>query len=164
MVDCGEVLKFELGVPGMEPFKERDFVVREEGSLKDVCDPLTLLCVRREVNLGEFPEDDVPMEISCVMWQSTDVGVLEQENDGYVQDDEDGDVEINDRETVMADVADESEDPKVIPLQMSGAIDTDLANVSANELTMWALHNLWNEGKEGGYAVQHGKLPVNNFG
>ena len=45
MVDCGEVLEFELGVLGMEPFKERDFVVGEERSLKDVCDPLTLLCV-----------------------------------------------------------------------------------------------------------------------
>ena len=30
MVDCGEVLKFELDVPGTEPFKERDFVVGEE--------------------------------------------------------------------------------------------------------------------------------------
>ena len=49
MVDCSEVLKFELGVPGMEPFKERDFVVGEERSLKDICDPLTLLCVRRQV-------------------------------------------------------------------------------------------------------------------
>ena len=45
MVDCGEVLEFELGVPGTEPFKEHNFVVREERSLKDVCDPLTLLCV-----------------------------------------------------------------------------------------------------------------------
>ena len=41
----GEVLKFELGVPGTEPFEECNFVVGEEGSLKDVCDPLTLLCV-----------------------------------------------------------------------------------------------------------------------
>ena len=46
MVDCGEVLEFELGVPGTEPFKECDFVVREERSLKDICDPLTLLCMR----------------------------------------------------------------------------------------------------------------------
>ena len=45
MVDCGEVLKFELGVLGMEPFKERDFVVMEERSLEDISDPLTLLCV-----------------------------------------------------------------------------------------------------------------------
>ena len=49
MVDCGEVLKFELGVLGTEPFEERNFVVGEERSLKDVCDPLTLLCVRRQV-------------------------------------------------------------------------------------------------------------------
>ena len=52
VVDCSEVLKFELGVPGTEPFKERDLVVREERSLKDVCDPLTLLCMRwRVVNV-----------------------------------------------------------------------------------------------------------------
>ena len=49
MVDCSEVLKFELGVLGMEPFKERNFVIREERSLKDVCDPLTLLCMHRQV-------------------------------------------------------------------------------------------------------------------
>ena len=49
MVDCCEVLEFELGVPGTEPFKEHNFVVREERSLKDVCDPLTLLCVRWRV-------------------------------------------------------------------------------------------------------------------
>ena len=49
MVDCGEVLEFELGVPGMEPFEERNFVVGEERSLKDVCDPLTLLCMCRRI-------------------------------------------------------------------------------------------------------------------
>ena len=49
MVDCGEVLKFKLGVPGTEPFKEHDFVVGEERSLKDICNPLMLLCVRRQV-------------------------------------------------------------------------------------------------------------------
>ena len=49
MVDCGEVLEFELGVPGTEPFKECDFVIMEERSLKDISDPLTLLCVRQWV-------------------------------------------------------------------------------------------------------------------
>ena len=49
MVDCSEVLEFELGVPGTEPFEERDFVVGEERSFKDVCNPLTLLCVHRRV-------------------------------------------------------------------------------------------------------------------
>ena len=49
MVDCGEVLEFELGVPGTEPFKERDFVVVEERSFENVGNPLALLCVRRRV-------------------------------------------------------------------------------------------------------------------
>ena len=49
MVDCSEVLEFELGVPGTEPFEEHGFVVGEERSFKDVCDPLTLLCVHRQV-------------------------------------------------------------------------------------------------------------------
>ena len=49
MVDCGEVLEFELGVPGTEPFEERNFVVGKERLLEDVCNPLTLLCVRRRV-------------------------------------------------------------------------------------------------------------------
>ena len=45
VVDSSKVLKFELGVPGTEPFKECDFVVMEERPLKNVSDPLTLLCV-----------------------------------------------------------------------------------------------------------------------
>ncbi|KIM61998.1 hypothetical protein SCLCIDRAFT_25457 [Scleroderma citrinum Foug A] len=49
MVDCGEVLEFELGVPGTEPFKERDFVVMEERSFKNVGNPLALLCMRRRI-------------------------------------------------------------------------------------------------------------------
>ena len=49
MVDCGEVLEFKLGVPGTELFEERNFVVGEERLLKDVCDPLMLLCVRRRI-------------------------------------------------------------------------------------------------------------------
>ena len=49
MVDCGEVLKFEVGVQGLEPFKECDFIVMEERSLKDISDPLMLLCMRQQV-------------------------------------------------------------------------------------------------------------------
>ena len=46
---ASELLEFELEVPCSEPFEESDFVVGEERSLKDVGDPLTLLCVRRRV-------------------------------------------------------------------------------------------------------------------
>ena len=49
VVDSSKVLKFKLGVPGTEPFKEHDFVVGEERSLKDICNPLMLLCMRRQV-------------------------------------------------------------------------------------------------------------------
>ena len=49
VVDGSKVLKFELGVLGTEPFKECDFVVVEERPLKNVGDPLMLLCVRRRV-------------------------------------------------------------------------------------------------------------------
>ena len=49
VVDGSKVLEFELGVPGTEPFKERNFVVMEERPLKNVGDPLTLLCVHRWV-------------------------------------------------------------------------------------------------------------------
>jgi hypothetical protein len=33
----------------------------------------------------------------------------------------------------------------------------------ANELMMWGLTKLWDEGKEGGYAVKHGSKPVRDF-
>ena len=46
---ASESLEFKLEVPCSEPFKESDFVVGEERSLKDVGDPLTLLCMRRWV-------------------------------------------------------------------------------------------------------------------
>ncbi len=54
--------------------------------------------------------------------------------------------------------------PDVIPLQISGAIDTDTSSLTASELMMWGLVNMWKEGKEGGYSVRHGSKPVNTFG
>ena len=41
-----EVLELELGIPCTKPFEESNLVVVEERSLKDVSDPLTLLCMR----------------------------------------------------------------------------------------------------------------------
>ena len=49
MVDCSEVLEFELGVLGTEPLKKHDFVVVEERPFKNIGNPLTLLCVHRRV-------------------------------------------------------------------------------------------------------------------
>ena len=39
-------------------------------------------------NLEDLPEDDIPSEIFTTMWQSTDVSVIYQENDNYIQEDE----------------------------------------------------------------------------
>ena len=49
VVDGGEMLKFELGVPGVKPFKECNFIVMEERSLEDISNPLMLLCMRWRV-------------------------------------------------------------------------------------------------------------------
>ena len=46
---ASESLEFELEVPCSKPFEESDFVVVQERPLKDVGDPLMLLCMRRRV-------------------------------------------------------------------------------------------------------------------
>ena len=38
-----------------------------------------------------------------------------------------------------------------------------MSRLSANEMMMWALSNLWEKGQEGGYAVRHGRQPVRDF-
>ena len=43
VVDGGEMLKFELGVPGVKHFKEHNFIIVEERSLEHVSNPLMLL-------------------------------------------------------------------------------------------------------------------------
>ena len=45
VVYASESLEFKLGVSCTEPLEESDFVVVQEGSLKDIGDPLMLLCV-----------------------------------------------------------------------------------------------------------------------
>ena len=49
VVYASESLKFKLEVLCLEPLEESNFIVVQEGSLKDVSDPLTLLCVCRWV-------------------------------------------------------------------------------------------------------------------
>ena len=39
-----------------------------------------------------------------------------------------------------------------------------MSKLTASELMICGLSNLWKEGKEGGYFVQHGWQPINNFG
>ncbi|KAK7679185.1 hypothetical protein QCA50_017763 [Cerrena zonata] len=96
-------------------------------------------------NLSLLPEDDIPPEIDGLL-HSDDVGIIDQEGAGYVPDGENN---------LEAHNENSSEGPDVIPLQVSGWIGTDLSKLSANEMMLWGLSNLWKEGKEGGYAIRH---------
>ena len=49
VVYASESLKFELDVSCTEPLEESDFVIMQERPLKNVGDPLVLLCVRQWV-------------------------------------------------------------------------------------------------------------------
>ena len=49
VVNSSESLEFKLEVSCTEPLKESDFVVVQERPLKDVGDPLMLLCMCRRV-------------------------------------------------------------------------------------------------------------------
>ena len=57
-----------------------------------------------------------------------------------------------------------ADNPDVVPLQISGTIDTDMSRLTANEMMAWGLTNLWKEGREGGYSIRHSRRPVNDFG
>ncbi|KAI6024021.1 hypothetical protein BKA83DRAFT_4125415 [Pisolithus microcarpus] len=91
-------------------------------------------------------EDNIPGEIMSIIQQSDDVRIIKQVSNGYISlDDDEGDSE-----------------PDVVPLQVSGMIDTDMSKLTASKLVAWA--NLWKEGKEGGYGIWHSHQPVNDFG
>jgi len=50
-----------------------------------------------------------------------------------------------------------------VPLQILGGIDTDLTNLTMEELMSSGLANLSVEDEEGRYLVRHGRKPVNDF-
>ncbi|GLB44644.1 putative G-quadruplex DNA unwinding [Lyophyllum shimeji] len=119
--------------------------------------------------IRSLPEDDVPIEITGIVRQSEDTGIIDQESAGYVPDDNDhqatvqGNVCGSDEESTT-NIEGSDTVPDVVPLQVAGTIDTDLSKISANELMLWGLANLWKEGQEGGYAVRHGNRPARDFG
>ena len=39
-----------------------------------------------------------------------------------------------------------------------------MSKLTANEMMVWGLTNLWKEGHKGGYSVRHGCCSVNDFG
>ncbi|TFY81855.1 hypothetical protein EWM64_g2158 [Hericium alpestre] len=130
-----------------------------------------------DARIGQLPEDNVPDEILANVRQSTDIGVLDEEHSGYVpREDEEPDVGNQEDEsrrhneharsnmnTSMQEHED-GDEPDVIPLHVSGVLDTDLSNMTASELMSYGLANLWEEGLEGGYAIFAGeKIDLDAF-
>ncbi|THG93269.1 hypothetical protein EW026_g7927 [Hermanssonia centrifuga] len=107
-----------------------------------------------ESRLALYPDDGVPMEIEDVIRHTTDTGLVDEENVGYVPD-EDGALD----DTPIGD----SDNPDVIPFQVSGSVDTDLTKMTSTELMLWGMSNLWTEGREGAYSVRHGRRPVRDL-
>ncbi|KIK13897.1 hypothetical protein PISMIDRAFT_17662 [Pisolithus microcarpus 441] len=112
-------------------------------------------------HLGNLPEDDIPVEISSVIRQTEDVGIIEQESQGYIPEDEN---EVDSGDASMVNKVNATGAADVVPLQVSGTIDTEMTTITAQEMMVWGLSNLWEGGKEGAYAVRHGNRPVNDFG
>ncbi|TFK61794.1 hypothetical protein BDN72DRAFT_777848 [Pluteus cervinus] len=116
--------------------------------------------------LQALPVDDVPAEIMAIVRRSSEEDVADVEHEGYVPEDdaqsEEGVCCYSDSFFYWMTMG--VLDPVVIPLEMSGAIDTDLSQLPASDLTLWALSNLWKEGEEGGYAIRPGSRPVSEFG
>ena len=54
--------------------------------------------------------------------------------------------------------------PVVIPLHVTGCVDTNLASLTLEELQRSALQNAWQDGEEGAYLVRHGSRPIRDFG
>ena len=54
--------------------------------------------------------------------------------------------------------------PTVIPLQISGGVDTSLTSLTSEELEAQAIRNMWQDGDEWGYLVRHGGQPLTDFG
>jgi hypothetical protein len=51
----------------------------------------------------------------------------------------------------------------VIPLTMNGMMDMDMTKVTATETTVRVLTNLWNQNREGPYAIRHSYTAVSDF-
>ena len=132
-----------------------------------------------ETRLNALPDDGVPQEVLGIIRQSTDTLVVDEERAGFVggEDDEcyDGGLFfffdiglwiLIFFEGFRERTGDENAvrlGPDVIPLQISGGCDNDSASLSANDIMKWGLVNLWNEGREGGYAVRHSQNAVRDF-
>ncbi|KAJ3557094.1 hypothetical protein NM688_g1663 [Phlebia brevispora] len=116
--------------------------------------------------LSTLPEDDVPKEISSLVRQSTDMDLIDEGAAPYVQD-YSGSISApaNDHR-VHFNVEDNigSDEPEIIPMQVTGAVDTDMTKLTCKNLDLWSMANTWKAGYEGLYAVRPGTRWVSDWG
>ncbi|KAG8728401.1 hypothetical protein FRC10_005011, partial [Ceratobasidium sp. 414] len=140
--------------------------------------------------LDDLPVDGIPLDIFASIRREPDPNVAQQEAESYLHNEAAG--EAAHPTTASDDPGNPSTSsnhgmdelllcfctieltklsgqvdtaPDVIPLQHLGTMDVDLSSVTAEELMMHTLANLTSaSNQEGGYAVRHGRTPVNEFG
>ncbi|KZO91840.1 hypothetical protein CALVIDRAFT_530540 [Calocera viscosa TUFC12733] len=103
-----------------------------------------------ESRIQALPEDDIPVEILANI----------REEDRSIGADIEDDTYNPERE----EEAQGTNMSSVVPIRTIGVEDMDLTGASNHEILMYALANLGDEHKEGGYTVRHGCEPVNDFG
>ncbi|PPQ74787.1 hypothetical protein CVT24_003726 [Panaeolus cyanescens] len=110
----------------------------------------------------ELSDDDEELDaaddIPYVRKADTNVSIVDEATDSDSEDERQ-----LERQDKLKDITEQTGEPEVFPLQVTGSIDVDLTTLSANELMAWGLANLWSEGQEGAYAVRHGNGFVRDF-
>ncbi|KAJ3559079.1 hypothetical protein NM688_g560 [Phlebia brevispora] len=116
--------------------------------------------------LSTLPEDDVPEEISSLVRQSTDMDLIDEGAAPYVQDYVQNTSAQSDDRRVHFDVEEDigSDEPQIVPMQVTGAVDTDMTKLTRKDLDLWSMANTWKSGYEGLYAVRPGTRWVSDWG
>ena len=120
-----------------------------------------------EENLDAYPEDDVPVELTAIVWHCPAGRVLEQENGGYVIDNVDEVEDTTGEEGASSCFTfltgwTESE-AVVIPLSACTIVDTNLSTLSPADVLSSGMSNMTTAAKETAYGVRHGSRPVRDF-
>ncbi|KAF8340086.1 hypothetical protein F5887DRAFT_1077211 [Amanita rubescens] len=111
-------------------------------------------------HLDSLPDDGVPLELMAITRHVDDPDLVHEQNDSYIpgeNDEIDSDAcnaDVDSEERSISDEDDlESVPPEVFPIQVSGAIDTDLTSMSAPDLLRQGLSNLCSDSREPPYGV-----------
>jgi len=117
------------------------------------------ICISSE-HLDSLPVYGVPLELMAIARHVDDPDLVHEQNDSYIPSEDDEidsdacDADVDSEEGSISDEDDlESVPPEVFPIQVSGAIDTDLTSMSAPDLLRQGLSNLCSDSREPPYGV-----------